>query len=90
MKRTATQGIGDLRLKNPRDSLGCRLIFAGELVYVATSQLKRSQHDRRQAQCAKALRAGRAFEKARSMEGRTEGRRPAQNKARCLMRLARK
>jgi hypothetical protein len=78
------QGIGDLRLKNPRASVMCRLIFAGALIYVATSQLKRSQHDRRQAQCAKTLRKGRAFEKARSMEGRPESHRPAQNEARCL------
>src|SRR5262249_13988041 len=58
--------------------------FLGSNNYVATSQLKGSKHDRRPAQCAETLRTGRAFEKARSMEGRPEGRRSAQNEAGCL------
>ena len=61
-----------------------QLLTFQQVVYVATSQLKRSQHDRCQAQCAKALRTGRAFEKARSMEGRPEGHRFAQDEAGCL------
>ena len=55
--------------------------FAREKVYVATSQFKRSEHDRCQAQCAETLRARRASEEARSMEGRQQSHRPAENQA---------
>ena len=81
--------ISDRYLKNPPDGLIWRLIFAEEQIYVATSQPKRSQHDRRQAQRAEALRTGRASKKARSMEGRPESHWPAENEARCVMRSTR-
>src|SRR5207247_5136571 len=79
-----------IQLKKSGRGLMCRLLFAPEQIYVATSQFKRGQYHRRQTQCAEAFRTRRTTEKAWPMEGRPKSRRPSENAARRVARCTRK
>src|SRR5260370_15255842 len=75
-----------IHLKNARRSLISPLIFplcnvfnSFNINHVTTSQFERSQHDRSQAQCSKALRTRRAAQEARSVEGKPKSHWSSQN-----------